>query len=68
MALAFIPPAPVGLILALILGIPVLFLVLILFNGIFGTFMSAIYTLFYFELLQPGQPITAAYPGQPPVL
>lgn len=67
-AIAFIQPPPVGLILALVLGIPVLFLVLILFNGVFGTFMSAIYTLFYFELLQPGQPITAAYPGQPPVL
>jgi hypothetical protein len=65
-AIAFIPKF--GLILALILGIPVIFLVLVLFNGLTGSFLSAIYTLFYFELLQPGTPVTSAYPGQPPAL
>jgi hypothetical protein len=65
-AIAFIPNF--GLILALVLGIPVVFLVLVLFNGVAGSFLSAIYTLFYFELLQPATPITIAYPGQPPAL
>ena len=53
-----------GFILALILGIPVLFLVLVLFNGFSGAFLSAIYTLFYFELLQMGDSVTFSLPQE----
>ncbi|MEW6050532.1 MAG: hypothetical protein AB1644_05660 [Candidatus Zixiibacteriota bacterium] len=45
-----------GLILALAFGIPAVLLVAILVEGISGAFTSAMYTLFYFELL--GSPAT----------
>jgi hypothetical protein len=61
-ALATVPHF--GLLIALILGIPVGLLVLVVINGFSGAFISAIYTLFYFELLQPSEPVPFVLPAQ----
>jgi hypothetical protein len=50
-----------GLVAALLIGLPLVILVMWVMNGLTGSFFSAIYTLFYFELVEP-----SAAPFAPP--
>jgi hypothetical protein len=52
-----------GIVMAILFGIPISLVV----GGYFGTFFSSLYTLFYFELVEPSSsriPPAAAQPGQ----
>ncbi len=51
----------VGLVVALIIGLPLVLIVLWAIDGLTGSFFSTLYTLFYFELVEP-----AAAPAVPP--
>ncbi len=68
-ALPFVPMAlhgGAGLVMALVLGIPLILVFMLVFDGLFGTFSNAMYTLFYFALLEPmGSIAPGGYAGQP---
>jgi hypothetical protein len=52
-----------GLVVALVIGLPLVLLVIWVIHGLTGSFFSAMYTLFYFELVEPSA--TPAAPAQP---
>ncbi len=57
-----------GLIVAILLGLPIVLIVMWVISGFLGAFFSSLYTLFYFELVEPSPAPAPISPASEPQL